>query len=67
MPSDKNSEYITALKISRATASLDAVKSFYNSKIGASMLRETKNADDGSECATFMYQTPTNGIQLKYC
>jgi len=57
MPSDKNSEYITALKISRATVSLDAVKSFYNSKIGATMLRSDKGAD-GSECATFMYSTP---------
>lgn len=54
-------DYITPIKISRATASLDAVKSFYNSNIGASMLK-TDKAADGSECSTFMYDSPTNGV-----
>jgi len=54
-PKEEIENYLTPMKISRATNRIEEVKEYYNQDIGIKMLHETKFAEDGSELAAFMY------------
>lgn len=58
---NKTTNYITILKISRSTESLDAVKKFYGPTIGAKMIKN-ETLSDGSEVATFMFDAIYDGV-----
>ena len=58
--------WLTAVKISRATAHMDSVKKFYTAEIGVKM-EVNKQYDDGSELAIFTFNYPDNvGVQLHF-
>ena len=56
---------LTPIKISRATARMEDIKKWYNTGIGAKHLL-TKKGDDGSETAIYMYDQPTDGVQIHF-
>lgn len=60
------SKVLTPLKISRATKSMEALKKFYTSDIGAKLIHSYEYKD-GSKHAIFMFDVPsTVGIQIHF-